>query len=109
MLRQKLSSLFILLGWSSISVIFLMIHSMYLGLVVRMLVFMEPDVVSQVDAVLLPSLYQILFLHMQLILCALCFLLVSCLSYSLTLKLEAVFFSEALVDLYQTTVLHPRR
>jgi hypothetical protein len=39
LLRQKPYSLFILLGWSSISVTSPMMQSMYLGLVERMVVF----------------------------------------------------------------------
>jgi hypothetical protein len=39
LLKQKPSSLFILLGWSSISIVSLIMRSMYLGLVERMVVF----------------------------------------------------------------------
>jgi hypothetical protein len=39
LLRQKPSSLFMLMGWSSISTASLMMRSMYLELVVRMAVF----------------------------------------------------------------------
>jgi hypothetical protein len=52
LLRQKPSSLFILLGWSSISIASLMMPSMYLGLVERMVVLCKLDAVPQVDTVL---------------------------------------------------------
>jgi hypothetical protein len=52
LLRQKPSSLFILLGWSSISIASLMEWSMYLAFVARMQGTVKLNVVSQVNIML---------------------------------------------------------
>jgi hypothetical protein len=50
-----------------------------------------------------PNLHQILVSHVWFILYTVCFLVLSCLVHSSTLKTEAVCSSETSVDFYQTT------